>query len=160
MPFAVKEKKISESLCELTFSAFYSPQPPVTTSPPAASNFAFSPALTASIANEDKNFSLTPSPPPPRTPSAPSCPPPMPNDTNANDDSKNNYSNAEENDQEDITDVVTEVEKPEIEVENSQIVNENAIENQSSDDKGKTFILFAIFSCGFLNPTCFFQYEF
>ena len=66
----------------------------------------------------------------------------MPNDTNANDDSKNNYSNAEENDQEDITDVVTEVEKPEIEVENSQIVNENAIENQSSDDKGKISIFF------------------
>ena len=61
----------------------------------------------------------------------------MPNNTNANDDSKNNCSNAEENDQEDITDVVTEVEKPEIEVEDSQIVNENAIENQSSDDKGK-----------------------
>ena len=69
----------------------------------------------------------------------------MPNDTNANDDSKNNYSNAEENDQEDITDVVTEVEKPEIEVENSQIVNENAIENQSSDDKGKILT----FSVGF-----------
>ena len=61
----------------------------------------------------------------------------MPNDTNANDDSKNNHSNVEENDPEDITDVVTEVEKPELEVENSQIVNENAIENQSSDDKGK-----------------------
>ena len=66
----------------------------------------------------------------------------MPNDTNANDDSKNNYSNAEENDTEDITDVVTEVEKPELEVENSQIVNENAIENQSSDDKGKIIYFF------------------
>ena len=64
----------------------------------------------------------------------------MPNDTNANDDSKNNHSNVEENDPEDITDVVTEVEKPELEVENSQIVNENAIENQSSDDKGKISI--------------------
>ena len=61
----------------------------------------------------------------------------MPNNTNVNDDSNNNYSNNEENDQEDITDVVTEVEKPEHEVENSQIVNEIAIENQSSDDKGK-----------------------
>ena len=69
----------------------------------------------------------------------------MPNDTNANDDSKNNYSNAEENDQEDITDVVTEVEKPELEVENSQIVNENAIENQSSDDKGKISIFLKLF---------------
>ena len=69
----------------------------------------------------------------------------MPNDTNANDDSKNNYSNAEENDQEDITDVVTEVEKPQLEVENSQIVNENAIENQSSDDKGKISIFLKLF---------------
>ena len=75
----------------------------------------------------------------------------MPNDTNANDDSKNNYSKAEENDQEDITDVVTEVEKPELEVENSQIVNENAIENQSSDDKGKI----SIFSVGFWIPIVF-----
>ena len=75
----------------------------------------------------------------------------MPNDTNANDDSKNNHSNAEENDQEDITDVVTEVEKPELEVENSQIVNENAIENQSSDDKGKI----SIFSVGFWIPIVF-----
>ena len=73
----------------------------------------------------------------------------MPNDTNANDDSKNNYSNTEENDTEDITDVVTEVEKPELEVENSQIVNENAIENQSSDDKGKTSIFFLTFPVGF-----------
>ena len=71
----------------------------------------------------------------------------MSNNTNANDDTKNNYSNAEENDQEDITDVVTEVEKPELEVENSQIVNENAIENQSSDDKGKIF--FSNFFCRF-----------
>ena len=79
----------------------------------------------------------------------------MPNDTNANDDSKNNYSNAEENDQEDITDVVTEVEKPELEVENSQIVNENAIENQSSDDKGKIYILFLTFSVSFWIPIVF-----
>ena len=84
----------------------------------------------------------------------------MPNDTNANDDSKNNYSNAEENDTEDITDVVTEVEKPELEVENSQIVNENAIENQSSDDKGKISIFFSNFSCRFLNANYFFQFEF
>ena len=118
-------KTFFPSLFPPATSAFYSPQqPPATTSPPAASNLAFSPALTASSANEDKNVSLTPSPPS-HVPSA-YCPPT---------DTKNDGS--EENADQDITDVITDDDnKPETESSiNNKVVKENT-EDQSSDDKG------------------------
>ena len=130
-------KSFFPSLFPPATSAFYSPpQPPATTSPPSAtaSNMAFSPALTASSANEEKNICLTPSPPPPRAPSAPACPPP----TSISNISDTKNDSAEEID-EDITDVVTDDDnvKSESKLENNKTVKENITEDQSSDDKGE-----------------------